>query len=160
VKYNTNCDKPQHLCHIPHVPIGEPPDRPLKHIHKPVILVPVARVVAEHALVNVPLKILRADEVVNAEDGTLQLAPKPLNRIRVGITPCELPCPMVYHRVAVLALPKRVVANELVCEYAAFGLDELADNRCKRVPLGVLRLEGNHVAAPFDHAEHWGLGLQ
>ena len=35
----------------------------------------------EHRLVNVPLKVCLADEVVSAEDDTLEVSPKALNSV-------------------------------------------------------------------------------
>ena len=114
----------------------------------------------EQLLVNVPLQVGLAHEVVSAENHTLEMRPKALNAVGVdSVRSNELLLAVAHVIVTETLTAQTLVGNQFISQQVCVLTDELLDNRHQGLGLGILDLHSNGLTVTLNHTENRGLGL-
>src|SRR5690242_19449290 len=117
----------------------------------------VTPVVAERKLVNVVLEILPADAVVRPVNGTLYLAPKAFNRVRVYAARDVFTSTVVDALVRESELASHVVNIQFIGDDRCGGFHILADMADGGVCRDIYGDFGANLSPTFNNADHWRL---
>jgi hypothetical protein len=116
-------------------------------------------IVAESVFVDVGLKIMGTDRMINARYATLDQRPEALDAVRVDFATNILLGVVLDSQVRVSQPRHVVVAGELICKKNRLAVNGSGHKRDKRVPLDIGDDLSHHLAVPFHSADYLCLAL-